>query len=378
MIVKNIKGKGFRGLLDYVLSGSIDGSENKRAVIIGTNMAGASARELATEFGALRKLRPQLGKAVAHFSLSLPPHERDVSDEGFHNMALLFLNGMGYDHVPYLIIRHHDTEHSHIHIVASRVRTDGSVVSDKNDFHRAQTLSREIEVKFDLIPLDEEASEAPNINFQPQEKGAGMEKQPNKSATGRSRYPRRTVDKSRWGLGWGDGDPIEQNTERELRRDIFAPEWLEVLNRIFRVESRKIEKHTFGIEIHFRDGGSIKDFGSRVEAAGMAEEQAARRCVEMAEAKGWAKVHFFGSDAFVRAAMAEALARGIEPIPQTADQAMILAELISSSSGGAVGVAPEAAASDDNGVPPHLRSRQSRNTTTQGQNKPIKPHAIRN
>lgn len=376
MIVKSIKGKGFRGLLDYVLTGSIDGTDQQRAVVIGGNMAGTTARELAAEFGALRKLRPQLGKAVAHFSLSLPPSERDVSDEGFRSIAERFLLGMDYDHVPYLIVRHHDTEHAHIHIVASRVRTDGSVVSDKNDFHKAQTLSREIEVEFDLIALDPEIPATTKTFFQQQE-GGRMDTDTNKPATSRPRRPRRQVDTSRWGVGLGDGDAIDQNTEREQRRDIFDPDWLEVLKRIFRVEVRKIEKMSFAIDIQFRDGGRVRDFGPRIEASGMSEEDAARRVVEMAEAKGWHKVHFFGSDAFVRAAMADALARGMEPVPQTGGQAIILAELIAGSGSGAVGSPASPAIEEDNGVPPHLRSSESRKTS-QGQNKPFKTYAKRN
>jgi hypothetical protein len=66
MIAKAVKGTGFRGALEYDL-----GKEHGR--VIDTNMEGSDPRELAAEFGEIRKLRPGLGKAVLHVSLSAAP-----------------------------------------------------------------------------------------------------------------------------------------------------------------------------------------------------------------------------------------------------------------------------------------------------------------
>ena len=68
MIAKAVKGRGFRGALAYDL-GKDDGR------ILDTNMAGESIRELSAEFGAIRKLRPNLERAVLHVSLSAAPGE---------------------------------------------------------------------------------------------------------------------------------------------------------------------------------------------------------------------------------------------------------------------------------------------------------------
>lgn len=351
MIVSKSFGRSFRGVLDYVIHGPADGSANKRAVVIGSNMAGQTPRELAAEFGALRKLRPNLGKAVAHFSLSLPPSERDMSDAGFANIALRFLDGMGFTDTPYLIARHHDTEHQHIHIIASRVRTDGGVVSDKNDFRRAESLAREIEMEFELIPLDPEPAT-------PTPQQTGDDAMEFLTERQQKRAQRKAEEEARrWTAGFGDGEPLPTNKDRELRRDAFEPQWADTLDQLFRLEIRKIERKNFGLDLRFRDGGTIKDFGNRVEADGMDEEQAARRLVEMCDAKGWHKVHFFGSEAFVRAAMAEALARGIAIEPQTVDQALILTELMAVAGGGAANAGGSPVRPNINGVPAHLQPR---------------------
>jgi hypothetical protein len=52
--------------------------------------------------------------------------------------------------VPFVAIRHHDKEHEHIHIVASRVRFDSSCVSDSWDYLKAQNATRAIATKYNL------------------------------------------------------------------------------------------------------------------------------------------------------------------------------------------------------------------------------------
>jgi len=142
MIAKAIKGKGFRGALDYDLS-------KAGALMLDTNMAGKTARELAQEFGAVRKLRPTLGKAVLHVSLSAAPGET-VTDEQWRDIAKRYIDGMDLDQSQYCVIKHSDTEHEHVHIIANRIRFDGTVVSDSHDYKRQEQIMREIERDYGL------------------------------------------------------------------------------------------------------------------------------------------------------------------------------------------------------------------------------------
>jgi len=142
MIAKAIKGKGFRGALDYDLS-------KAGALMLDTNMAGKTARELAQEFGAVRKLRPTLGKAVLHVSLSATPGEK-LTDEQWREIGKRYIDGMDLDQSQYCVIKHSDTEHEHVHIIANRIRFDGTVVSDSHDYKRQEQIMREIERDFRL------------------------------------------------------------------------------------------------------------------------------------------------------------------------------------------------------------------------------------
>ena len=156
MIAKAVKGKGFRGALNYDL-------QKEHGHIIETNMAGENPRELAAEFGEIRKLRPNLGKAVLHVSLSAAPGEK-LTDEQWSDIGKRYLDGMGLEQNQFVITRHTDTEHEHVHILANRIRFDGSVTSDSQDYRRQETLMREIERDYGLervAPSQEAERRAP-------------------------------------------------------------------------------------------------------------------------------------------------------------------------------------------------------------------------
>lgn len=145
MIAKAIKGRGFRGTLDYDLGK--DGGE-----MLETNMAGESPKELAAEFGEIRKLRPNLEKAVLHVSISAAPGE-NLTNEQWREVGNTYLEGMGFEKNQYVMTRHNDTDHEHIHIIANRIRYDGSVTSDSQDYKRQEVLMRQIEQQYGLEPV---------------------------------------------------------------------------------------------------------------------------------------------------------------------------------------------------------------------------------
>ncbi|MBJ7298331.1 MAG: relaxase/mobilization nuclease domain-containing protein [Dolichospermum sp.] len=50
----------------------------------------------------------------------------------------------------YVVARHHDTNHEHIHIIASRIRMNGSVVPDSWDYRRSEVILRQLEKEYGL------------------------------------------------------------------------------------------------------------------------------------------------------------------------------------------------------------------------------------
>ncbi|NJO59347.1 MAG: relaxase/mobilization nuclease domain-containing protein [Richelia sp. RM2_1_2] len=149
MLAVIYKKLSFLKTLKYVL-----GKED--AAIIGKNMAGESPDILNKEFLESKNTNHRVKKHCAHLILSLPKHE-SVNDLTMSCIASDFLESMGYrnpndftKNVPFVAVRHHDKEHEHIHIVASRVRFDGSCVSDSWDYLKATNATRAIAAKYDL------------------------------------------------------------------------------------------------------------------------------------------------------------------------------------------------------------------------------------
>lgn len=145
MIAKLVKGSGFRGALEYDL-------RQEKGVLLDTNMSGRNPRTLAKEFGEIRAFKPNLTKAVCHVSLSIGPDEK-LSDQQWIEVAHQYLDGMGFGDSQYVVTKHTDTEHPHIHILANRVNLKGAVVSDSHDYQRQETIMRQVEKDFGLTPI---------------------------------------------------------------------------------------------------------------------------------------------------------------------------------------------------------------------------------
>ena len=150
MVGKQKKGVDFYGVLKY--------NQNKVdkgvAVILDTNLTSESVVKQTKEFNIVRQQKPNLSKAVYHVSLNLPYEDsKKLSDEKFANLARDYLEGMGFDENQYIIYKHFDQDHSHIHIVANRVNFSGNVVSDSHDYKRSETLIRKLEQKYNLTEL---------------------------------------------------------------------------------------------------------------------------------------------------------------------------------------------------------------------------------
>lgn len=74
---------------------------------------------------------------VFHASLNLP-HGVILSNDKFNKIAKMYMNQMGYKDQPYLVYKHNDKEHSHIHIVSSRVNKEGKKIKDSLERVRSQ------------------------------------------------------------------------------------------------------------------------------------------------------------------------------------------------------------------------------------------------
>lgn len=154
MIFTITRGADFRDLLRYVLGA------RHNPTLVATNTAGQDVATLTWELTSgerERRLRgrPKVEKPVVHVSLSLARGDRRLSQAELSLLAERFLEGTGYGGCYYAVVEHRDRPHQHVHLVISRVRSDGSLAREQlGDFHRAMEVCRQIEREFGLRRLE--------------------------------------------------------------------------------------------------------------------------------------------------------------------------------------------------------------------------------
>ncbi|EPW5036208.1 relaxase/mobilization nuclease domain-containing protein, partial [Yersinia enterocolitica] len=117
------RGKNFAGVVQYALK---PGAHHKSdPVVIGGNMLSDLALELIAEFDDTKQLRPEVEKAVWHNSLRLPCGE-SLTNEQWVSFANDYMQRMGFSdtHLRCYVL-HDDEAGQHIHIIASRIDSNG-------------------------------------------------------------------------------------------------------------------------------------------------------------------------------------------------------------------------------------------------------------
>lgn len=140
MIAKIIKGSSFAGVLAYIL-----GKAKGKARVLSAEgvRADAEAREIAHDFELQASIRPNVKKLVCHTILSFSAEDAErLSDEAMTKLAQAYLQRMGYGETQYLIVRHLDREHPHLHICINRVDNHGKTISDSNEKYRSTAVCK--------------------------------------------------------------------------------------------------------------------------------------------------------------------------------------------------------------------------------------------
>jgi Relaxase/Mobilisation nuclease domain len=115
-----------------------------------TNLAGRTPREMAQEVGVLRRLRPNLTKAVSHLIIGHDPNQRELTETEWKTAIQIALKEHGAEETAFAAWIHFDTGIPHCHLMFSRVTPEGKVISDSNNFATNMRAARLIERTFML------------------------------------------------------------------------------------------------------------------------------------------------------------------------------------------------------------------------------------
>ena len=105
----------------------------------------------------------KLKNPVYHISLDFAHEDTPkLTDALMVEIAREYMRRMGITNTQYIVCRHTDREHQHLHIVANRVDNDGNTISDSNDNVRnvkvCKALTREYGLYFSKGKMERETT----------------------------------------------------------------------------------------------------------------------------------------------------------------------------------------------------------------------------
>ncbi len=90
-------------------------------------------------------------KRYVHTTINLP-REEHLNDRDFFELSKNYMEHMGYGEQPFVVVRHNDTKHEHVHIVSTTIKEDGSIINLSNDFRRNMATQKHLEKEYGLSP----------------------------------------------------------------------------------------------------------------------------------------------------------------------------------------------------------------------------------
>ncbi len=114
------------------------------------------------------KLRDELNTRAStktlHVSLNFDPSE-NLNHETLHQIADTYMQTIGFGDQPYLVYRHHDAGHPHIHIISTAIKADGARISTHNIGKlQSEKARKEIEVLFGLVKASSKQTRQSSVN----------------------------------------------------------------------------------------------------------------------------------------------------------------------------------------------------------------------
>ena len=146
MIVKIMKGSDFRGVVSYILN-----DEKGTQIIDSDGLFLENNDTIAQGFIGQAQMNPKVTKAVGHIALSFSKEDAPrLNNAVMAQIAREYMERMGIKDTQYIIGRHFDKEHPHVHIAFNRIDNNGKTISDRNDRFRSERICKELTKKYRL------------------------------------------------------------------------------------------------------------------------------------------------------------------------------------------------------------------------------------
>ncbi len=105
-------------------------------------------------FERLNSLNERATTKTLHVSLNFKPSE-NLADDKLLKIAERYMNKIGFGEQPFLVYKHEDAGHPHIHIVSTTIKKDGSRINTHNiGRNQSEKARKEIEQLYGLVKAE--------------------------------------------------------------------------------------------------------------------------------------------------------------------------------------------------------------------------------
>ena len=147
MIAKIHQGKGFGGLVGY----ANDILKKDTVIIASEGVSLTSNATITASFKAQAKARPNVKLCVGHISLSFSPEDFEkLTNQQIEKIAREYMRRMGIVNTQFVIFRHQDQPHPHVHIVYNRVDNDGNTIKGDSNYSKSAAITKALTRKYGL------------------------------------------------------------------------------------------------------------------------------------------------------------------------------------------------------------------------------------
>ena len=147
MIAKIHTGNNFGGLVNY----ANDIVKKDTVVVASFGVSLASNATITASFKAQAKARPGVKNFVGHISLSFSPNDKDkVNNDLMAQIAREYMRRMGIVNTQFVVFRHQDQPHPHVHIVYNRVNNEGDAITGDCNFRKSATITKALTREYGL------------------------------------------------------------------------------------------------------------------------------------------------------------------------------------------------------------------------------------
>lgn len=146
MIAKIMKGSDFKGVVYYILN-----NEKGTQIIDADGLFLENNDTIAQGFIGQAQINPRVAKTVGHIALSFSKEDAPrLNNAVMAQIAREYMERMVIKDTQYIIGRHFDKEHPHVHIAFNRIDNNGKTISDRNDRFRSERICKELTKKYGL------------------------------------------------------------------------------------------------------------------------------------------------------------------------------------------------------------------------------------